>query len=237
MELLAGEPSYEVTLSQSGCRFKFDFSKVYYNPRLSTEHDALVSSLKPKSILVDVCAGVGPFVIRAGHQNHLAIASDLNPEAIKALHTNVKINKLQSKVFVRHGDAKERIRSSVLELWNDQLFGSKLLPDYYLLNLPDSAISFLDSFVGLYHPIRDQVDDQVKLPLIHCYCFTKLVEQAQSDICQRVSEVMRYPINQEQTKRFELKFIRQVAPHKEMYRISFELPIDLAFRQPILQTS
>ena len=42
MELLAGEDRFEVEVKESGCRFRFDFSKVYWNPRLGTEHDRLI---------------------------------------------------------------------------------------------------------------------------------------------------------------------------------------------------
>ena len=36
MELIAGEPDYIVTCREHGVTFKFDFSKVYWNPRLGT---------------------------------------------------------------------------------------------------------------------------------------------------------------------------------------------------------
>ena len=42
MELLAGEDRFEVEVKESGCVFRFDFSKVYWNPRLGTEHDRLI---------------------------------------------------------------------------------------------------------------------------------------------------------------------------------------------------
>ena len=42
MELVAGEDRFEVEVKESGCVFRFDFSKVYWNPRLGTEHDRLI---------------------------------------------------------------------------------------------------------------------------------------------------------------------------------------------------
>lgn len=54
LELLAGEPNYVVEQLESGCKFKFDFSKVYWNSRLSTEHERIISKFKPGETVGDV---------------------------------------------------------------------------------------------------------------------------------------------------------------------------------------
>ena len=46
MEILAGVEDYTVSVKENGVQFMFDFSKVYWNPRLSTEHARLVQLLK-----------------------------------------------------------------------------------------------------------------------------------------------------------------------------------------------
>ncbi|KAA1138821.1 tRNA(m(1)G37)methyltransferase [Puccinia graminis f. sp. tritici] len=240
MELLAGEPDYTVTLWQSGCRYRFDFSKVYYNPRLSTEHDLLSSMIEKDEVVVDAFAGVGPFAMRAAaNRKAWVLASDLNPASVEALETNVRLNKLQGRVAVSGGDGREKIREAVRTLWLDKPFktpnSSPLLPDHFIINLPDSSIQFLDAFRDLYHPLSDSegflnaVKKKSRLPLLHCYCFTKQVDEPESDICQRVSEVMKVEISPSTVARFELKFVRAVAPHKDMYRITFELPLKLLF--------
>ncbi|WAQ88354.1 hypothetical protein PtA15_9A481 [Puccinia triticina] len=238
MELLAGEPNYLVTLWQSGCRYRFDFSKVYYNPRLSTEHDLLSSQIEKDEVVVDAFAGVGPFAMRAAaNRKAWVLASDLNPASVEALETNVKLNKLHGRVSVSIGDGREKVREAVRTLWLDKPFKipntSPLLPDHFIINLPDSSIQFLDAFRDLYIPLSnsegflDAVKKKSKLPLLHCYCFTRQVDDAENDICQRVSEVMRVKISPSTVARFELKFVRAVAPHKDMYRITFELPLEL----------
>ena len=57
MEVLAGEEDYIVSVKESGCSFNFDFSKVYWNPRLATEHDRVIKMMNKSSILYDACAG------------------------------------------------------------------------------------------------------------------------------------------------------------------------------------
>lgn len=81
MNVLAGKDDLKVEQSESGCRFRFDFSKVYWNSRLSTEHERLINLFKPRDVVGDVFAGVGPFAIPAGKKDVLVLANDLNPES------------------------------------------------------------------------------------------------------------------------------------------------------------
>ena len=46
MEILAGCEDYNVIVKENYVKFQFDFSKVYWNPRLSTEHARIVQLLK-----------------------------------------------------------------------------------------------------------------------------------------------------------------------------------------------
>ncbi|KAH9815433.1 Met-10+ like-protein-domain-containing protein [Melampsora americana] len=266
MDLMAGEPDYQVSLSQAGCRFEFDFSKVYYNPRLSTEHTKLVTTyLKPHQILFDAFAGVGPFAIQAArNQSCFVIASDLNPSAVEALKQNVKLNRLNNLVRVGLGDARDRIRNGVIDLWKNPFFDPpppqpkisrkqptvasptpqkiesskepRRLVSHFVMNLPELTLTFLDAYVDLYKPLSESFGDEFEseiskgsLPMVHAYCFTKSEEgiEAEKDICQRASESIKYEINSDSVKQFELSFVRKVAPHKTMYRLSFELPISV----------
>jgi tRNA (guanine37-N1)-methyltransferase len=112
MELLAGEPNYVVeqvrsshllcfliakhtTQSESECRFTFDFSRVYWNSRLHTEHARLVDMFQPQELVADVFAGVGPFALPAAKKGCAVLANDLNPESYKYLTLNIKDNRVR----------------------------------------------------------------------------------------------------------------------------------------------
>lgn len=64
------------------------------------------------------------------------------------------------------------------------------LVNHFVMNLPDSAIEFLDTFHGLYRELyvlpgaREAVEKagDDRLPMVHCYCFTKDIEHAEQDI-------------------------------------------------------
>ncbi|CAF1666035.1 unnamed protein product, partial [Rotaria sordida] len=62
LEILAGEPNTIVKCRESKAIFQFDFAKVYWNPRLSTERERIVNILHHNDLVFDVFAGVGPFV-------------------------------------------------------------------------------------------------------------------------------------------------------------------------------
>lgn len=80
--------------SESDCRFKFDFSKVYWNSRLSTEHGRLVDTFNPIDIVADGFAGVGPFAIPAAKKGCAVLANDLNPASADSLRGNIPLNKV-----------------------------------------------------------------------------------------------------------------------------------------------
>jgi len=112
MELLAGEPNYVVQhvgssflcpvivndtdtkQNESDCRFTFDFSRVYWNSRLQTEHARLVNMFQPHEVIADVFAGVGPFALPAARKGCAVLANDLNPESYKYLTLNIKDNRV-----------------------------------------------------------------------------------------------------------------------------------------------
>ncbi|PPQ66369.1 hypothetical protein CVT26_011088 [Gymnopilus dilepis] len=100
---------------------------------------------------------------------------------------------------------------------------------HFVMNLPDSAIQFLDAFRGILADDngRDLSGTYSEMPMVHCHCFTRELEpeKAEQDIRQRVEEKLGHPLTDETT--FHL--VRSVAPTKEMYCISFRLPRAVAF--------
>ena len=93
-ELLAGENDMNVEVSEENCTFRFDYSKVYWNTRLNTEHRRLVDKFKPGEAVCDVMAGVGPFAVPAGKKNVFVWANDLNPDSYKSLKDAIERNKV-----------------------------------------------------------------------------------------------------------------------------------------------
>lgn len=83
-----------VEVSEENCLFRFDYSKVYWNSRLSTEHKRLVDIFRPGEAVCDVMAGVGPFAIPAGRKHVFVWANDLNPDSHACLADAIGRNKV-----------------------------------------------------------------------------------------------------------------------------------------------
>lgn len=93
-EVLAGPDDMLVEVSEAGCLFKFDYSKVYWNTKLGTEHQRIVGLFKPGEVAVDLMAGIGPFAAPAGKKGAFVWANDKNPESYKYLTDIIKRNKV-----------------------------------------------------------------------------------------------------------------------------------------------
>lgn len=93
-ELLAGDPDTRVETKGGNCVFRFDYSKVYWNPRLHTEHSRLVHQFQPGEAVCDVMAGVGPFAVPAGKKKVFVWANDLNPASYSSLQDAIQTNKV-----------------------------------------------------------------------------------------------------------------------------------------------
>ncbi|RKF55341.1 tRNA -methyltransferase [Erysiphe neolycopersici] len=219
-EVLAGLDDMKVELSEGGCNFKFDYSKVYWNSRLQTEHKRLIDAFNPGELVVDVMAGIGPFALPAGKKKVFVWANDLNPECYKCLAEGIVRNKVNHFVRPFNKDGREFIQHSVYELTQlasknknfvslpqrqrsrhgpvstMQIIPLPTVPSHFVMNLPAIAIEFCDSFSGLYSG-QDQLFDPYTtniLPMVHVHCFsTKSKDDVKEsfEICNRLSEVMK----------------------------------------------
>ncbi|KAG2756507.1 hypothetical protein P692DRAFT_20486362 [Suillus brevipes Sb2] len=269
MELLAGEPNYVVEHHESNCRFTFDFTHVYWNSRLHTEHDRLVQLFQPTDVIADVFAGVGPFAIPAAKKGCAVFANDLNPESARYLSQNIVDNKVASLVRASCEDGRDFIKkvigrardhpfpaytgpklSKMQEKEKRRLQLGKSSPtalvdqstvenhsprqtvSHFVMNLPDSAIDFLDAFRGVLLESaseRDLSGNYANMPMVHCHCFTRelQLDRAEADIIQRVESKLGHKLDTD--SEVALHMVRSVAPNKDMYCISFRLPRDVAF--------
>jgi len=106
----------ETIHKELGCRFKIDISKAFFSPRLSAEHERVAEQVRPGECVVDMFAGVGPFsILIAKRLNEVRIQSiDANPEAVKLLEENAKMNKVQDRIKVWTGDARAIVKNNLL---------------------------------------------------------------------------------------------------------------------------
>ncbi|CAG8482574.1 5097_t:CDS:10 [Ambispora leptoticha] len=253
MEILAGINNMIAEVKEGNCRFRLDFSQVYWNSRLHSEHERLANLFKKGDYICDVFAGIGPFAVPAAKKGCIVYANDLNPVSYKYLQENSVLNKVQSKIFSYNMDGRDFIRKVVKDLHaslassynnndneNEKLSNddkavseSKSISlssftdnantassaisaitttatstsvtgntfkihkfrtfDHFIMNLPATAIEFLDAFKG------------------------------------RIRLVLNEPASSLPNDAFAVHFVRSVAPNKDMYCVSFRLNANVAF--------
>ncbi|KAL4918817.1 hypothetical protein BDW62DRAFT_210213 [Aspergillus aurantiobrunneus] len=272
-ELLAGDPNMNVTVHEQDCEFCFDYSRVYWNSRLETEHRRLVEKFQPGEMVCDVMAGVGPFAVPAGKKKIFVWANDLNPHGYEVMQDAVKRNKVQRFVTPYNQDGRKFIQWSANALLEEgpvqvsiptkakrsknnsgkqaqapppppEVYNRPTIFDHYVMNLPGTALEFLDAFIGVYagHENLFAPHTSQRLPMVHVYCFSGHSENElddHNDICKRMSEKVEYPITTEDSVggsgntelELEIYDVRAVSPNKRMFCASFRIPAEVAFRK------
>lgn len=256
-----------VVASESDCEFRFDYSKVYWNSRLGTEHARLIDKFQEGEAVCDVMAGVGPFAIPAGKKKCFVWANDLNPDSCVSLEDAITRNKVSRFVRGFNGDGRDFIKKATQRLLSStvqvtvqprvrrhgsdpsstppsqdppQVYTQPRTFQHYVMNLPATAIEFLDAFISVYVGCEDLFwpHTNTKLPMIHVYCFEErawdrefsddYIEEKLS-ICQRISERIGFEVRPT-TAELEIWDVRLVSPKKRMFCVSFRLPPEVAFR-------
>lgn len=147
LRIIAGANRTETMHTENGCRYKLDLEKVYFNPRLAGERNRVAAQVARSGVdaegIIDMFAGVGSFSIQVAKrapQSHVT-AIDINPEAIRYLRENIKLNGVRNmNIEAIEGDVSEiyaRFRNTA---------------DRIIMNLPKSAYLFLREALSMLKP-------------------------------------------------------------------------------------
>jgi tRNA (guanine37-N1)-methyltransferase len=190
--VVAGEPKTTTVHKEHGCQFYVDVARAYFSPRLSHEHNRVASLVNEGETVVDLFAGVGPFAVQIAkrRENVRVFAVDVNPDAVEFLKKNVRLNRVEAKVWPILGDARKVVDKKLLGV-----------ADRVIMNLPEKAMEFMDVACKALKPIGG---------IVHFYSF---VNASDSLECKR----LRFKEAVEESgKRLEAilfsKSVRETAP-------------------------
>ena len=213
MEVIAGdEADTRVLVKEHGCQFRFDYRLVYWNSRLATEHRRLVELIQPHDTVVDIFAGIGPFVISAAKRAQQSaqadgeagreekqqpchiLANDKNVHSFDALNDNVALNGVSGRLRTYNMDAREFVADVKQQL------AEQRLPrvDHVIMNLPATAIAFLDCLRGLYphraQPMAAGVEtEEPPCPVVHVYSFSNADDKV-ADVMSRIEAAIQHSL-------------------------------------------
>jgi len=131
LEKIAGEGSSETVHKEFGVKLYTDPSKVYFNPRLSSERSRIAGLVKDGETIIDMFAGVAPFGTVIGKLAHPSViySIDLNPEAERFALINAEKNHIKC-IKPMTGDSSKLIYDLPMA-------------DRVIMNLPQIADRFL----------------------------------------------------------------------------------------------
>ncbi|CAF0742056.1 unnamed protein product [Adineta steineri] len=222
-KIIAGDLNTIVTCRESKALFQFDFAKVYWNPRLSTEHERIIDILHKNDLVFDVFAGVGPFIVPASMRGCIIYANDLNPECFKWMTINLKKNqpkKSSTEYYIYNLDGREFLRTITLPHIENYQKDRPLLKNKItiIMNLPQLALTFLDVF-SEWLSINSEEKEQWIIPVhIYCYTFSRADDRIK-DIEIQLQTILPN-VNKNQ---ISCRFVRQVAPNKDMMCVNIRL--------------
>jgi tRNA (guanine37-N1)-methyltransferase len=198
---LAGEDRTETIHREFGCSFKVDLSKVFFSPRLSTEHQRVAQQVVEGDRVVDMFAGVGPFSILIAKtvKNVTVDAIDSNPAAAVLIQENCRTNKVVSKVHVHLGDARKIV---------PQIGGATRA----IMNHPSAAKGFVDTACDALQPAGG---------VIHYYTFAE-GEDSQAAARRELEEAFK-SAGHSIGRLLGVRRVREVAPMKWQIAIDAEV--------------
>jgi len=222
-EIIYGSSDLKTTIKENKCLFDLDFSEVYWNPRLCTEHERILQKLKPGDVLYDVFAGIGPFSIPAAKLGCIVLANDLNPNSCKWLKINKKKNHIKDELLtIINKDGSKFIQEDLKAhciLWSKTITSENKI--HVTMNLPAIAVDFLKYFNNLFE--WEEISDH-SLPILHVYSFVKTDKSYEEGLKSIMEE---YLSNIKDDDIQEIIRVRNVAPNKEMVRITFQMRKDI----------
>jgi tRNA (guanine37-N1)-methyltransferase len=109
VKIIAGERKLVADYKESGCRFRIHLGKTFFSPRLSFERLRIAKQINKGETVGTFFAGVGPFPIVFAKHSPMkrAVAIELNPNSVKDLKFNIKLNKMGDTIEPVLGDVKK----------------------------------------------------------------------------------------------------------------------------------
>uniref|UniRef100_A0A8R1HNE0 tRNA wybutosine-synthesizing protein 2 homolog n=1 Tax=Caenorhabditis japonica TaxID=281687 RepID=A0A8R1HNE0_CAEJA len=215
--------------------------------KLSHEHERVASLFNTQSLVYDACCGIGPFVLPAliRKKPRRVIANDLNPESVKWLSENVKINKIKpERIEIHNMDAnlfiKTKIAEDVVRLMAEESCSGEenRVEAHVVMNLPAYAVNFLPAFRGVLRKFKQEVD---KVPEekrwkwnVYCYLFAKSHVDVPDDWYEQEARRMcDEKTKWERSLVAKCHHVRTVSSRKEMFCVQLELPYDFLLTEPL----
>lgn len=194
---IAGVGGTETLHHEHGAAFRLDVSKVYYNSKLSHEHQRIASQVRAREAVVDMFAGVGPFSILTARTEPSAkvYAVELNPDAFAYLQENILLNKVHAKVIPFNADSRKLAEKEL-----------RAAATRVIMNYPQASREFIGPACTMLRPEGG---------VLHFYSF-----QNRRDAIDTIEHDFREEVQKSERKVAEIiarRYVREVAPYRYLH--------------------
>ncbi len=208
LEHVSGLRKTKTSHAESGCIFSVDVQKCHFSPRLSYERMRIARQVKRGEVVVNMFSGVGCFsLLIAKHSGASKVYSiDVNPEAVKLMQENVRLNGAYGVVVPILGDASRVIEERLCNV-----------ADRILMPLPEKALAYLPYALLALHKSGGR---------IHFYDFehARKSEDPAEKVKQKVAE--KLSSLQIESKTLFGRIVRSTGPNW------YQVVLDLAAKDP-----
>jgi tRNA (guanine37-N1)-methyltransferase len=200
--LLAGRNVSETVYREHGCSFKLDIRKVYFSPRLNYEHGWFSKFVKPGERILNMFAGIGFFsILPACRKEAKSYAIDVNSHAYKYLLENIRLNKVEGKVYAFHGDAA--IITSIL-------ISEKKRFEHVIMPYPERSLSYLPVAVKAVN----------KCGYLHIYLHYRIERQTSSWAVKEYIQRKLLRLGVKDVEILRTRLVRTVGPRYGQYVVT-----------------
>ena len=160
VKVLAGAQRTETIHTESDMKLKVDLNKAYFSSRMGSERLRILKQIKKGEDILVMFAGIGPYpILFAKNKDVKIVAIEINPEAVKLMKENIRMNYVGDKIVVYKGDAKKLVPKLKNKF------------DRIIMSLPISAHEFLPealkvskkgTIINLYQFSHEDELDKIK---------------------------------------------------------------------------
>lgn len=143
------------THREFGIPYRLDLARVFFNPCLAYERNRVaMQGITGETVLVPF-AGIGPFVLPLAKKGVFVVAVEKNPEAVRWLRENLRINNAEEMVDVIEGDARDTT------LYGNRTYDRVVIPAPYGMDTSLDIVTPLVRYQGKVHYYTFRRDGEI----------------------------------------------------------------------------
>lgn len=172
LERVYGSGTPSGTHKENGLRYLVDLEKAYFSPRLAGLRRNIADTClryARNGLTVDMYAGVGPISIPLLKRNARVLSIDINPDAVKLMSQNMKLNKVKGDALIADSNRIYDCLSGVDQMIMNNPTQSLQLSKRIIASLDEGAVVHTTYISNRKEGIRFEGVEVLESKVVHGY--------------------------------------------------------------------